>query len=413
MRIRGRKVRRAPRQNTKRNLDTVHILEQYALGTGVKIREPFMVTHFFPVHSDKYITIHNGKKFETRNYDLWRDVVAYIRPILNKEGISIVQVGGKEDGPIDGVEEYTMGRTTLKQTASVIRGAMLHVGIDSFPVHVASCFDVPVVGLYSNMHPSHSRPYWSSFGKAICLESHREGRKPSYSAHESVKSINMINPEDVANAVFKLLKIDASISEKTVYIGPSYASPILELVPNFPIEAVNCPQGGINVRMDYEHNEQILAHTLSKRKCNVLAKKPINLGLLSQFRQNVASITFEIDETFTEDYFDKVKRLGIPMSLGVYKRKVNSITDLRIQFFEYEIDEFTHSTKEDFKDEDITEGQEFKSNKFIMSNGKLYLSYMDWKNDNSTPSFNLNSSKVIDCPEFWREVEHFRITKNI
>ena len=75
----------------------MHLLETYALSTGSKIGKPFIVKKFFPVKYEKYITIQNSSGMPAKCYDYFQQVVDFLLPVLNKENIGIVQIGGKED----------------------------------------------------------------------------------------------------------------------------------------------------------------------------------------------------------------------------------------------------------------------------------------------------------------------------
>jgi heptosyltransferase I len=52
-----------------------------------------------------------------------------------------------------------VGRTSLKQLAAVLVRCAGLIGPDSGPVHVASAFDVPVIGLYATSNPARTGPY--------------------------------------------------------------------------------------------------------------------------------------------------------------------------------------------------------------------------------------------------------------
>ena len=52
-----------------------------------------------------------------------------------------------------------VGRTSLKELAAVIACSQGLVGPDSGPVHLASAFDVPAVGLYATSNPRRTGPY--------------------------------------------------------------------------------------------------------------------------------------------------------------------------------------------------------------------------------------------------------------
>jgi heptosyltransferase I len=52
-----------------------------------------------------------------------------------------------------------VGRTSLKELAAVIARSQGVVGPDSGPVHLASAFDVPAIGLYATSNPRRTGPY--------------------------------------------------------------------------------------------------------------------------------------------------------------------------------------------------------------------------------------------------------------
>ena len=77
-----------------------HLVETYALNCGLKIDKPFLLEKYFPLEFDNYITFHPFSKYESKSYDYWQDVIDFIHPELEKAGIRILQIGGKDDTPI-------------------------------------------------------------------------------------------------------------------------------------------------------------------------------------------------------------------------------------------------------------------------------------------------------------------------
>ena len=55
--------------------------------------------------------------------------------------------------------------------------------------------------------------------------------------------------------------------------------------------------------------------------------------------------------------------------------------------------------------EDICDNSFYLSNKTLISKNKEYKSKAHWMNKDTIK----DDSKVIDCPEFWEEVQHFNI----
>ena len=62
--------------------------------------------------------------------------------------------------------------------------------------------------MYGNTYADIAKPYWGDKSKHIILESHRNGKKPSFLADESPRTIDLIRPEEVSCGILKLLKID-------------------------------------------------------------------------------------------------------------------------------------------------------------------------------------------------------------
>ncbi len=71
-----------------------HIAEEYAKSLGVKIGYPVLRSHFFPLVSDKYVTLQTAKKFEARNYSFWDYTVSLLRSYI--PDYDIVQVSENE-----------------------------------------------------------------------------------------------------------------------------------------------------------------------------------------------------------------------------------------------------------------------------------------------------------------------------
>ena len=111
-----------------------------------------------------------------------------------------------EDRPLKGCL-HAQGKSDLNQTAYILSKSLLHLGADSFPAHVASGYGKKIVCLYSNNYAANCDPYWTADEDKVLLEPKRDGKKPSFAAEESPKTINTINPEDIADGVLKLLNI--------------------------------------------------------------------------------------------------------------------------------------------------------------------------------------------------------------
>ena len=101
-----------------------HLAEEYAKSCGVKIGKPILKPHYYPVVHEKYITIHNDKKVQAKEYDMWDDVISLLKPNLGD--IKIIQIGAYGEQTIDGVDQH-LPTNTLKQSAHIIENALAHV----------------------------------------------------------------------------------------------------------------------------------------------------------------------------------------------------------------------------------------------------------------------------------------------
>ena len=143
----------------------MHLLDSQSLQSGKKIQKPQVYERYFSLPVDKYITVHTTSK-NAKTYDYFADVISILAPILQKEGIHFLQIGAKEDRPLKNVINIC-GGSSYGQTAFVIKNSLLHLGVDSFPNHLAGYFDVPVVGLYSNNYLDCVRPFFGDSAKQI------------------------------------------------------------------------------------------------------------------------------------------------------------------------------------------------------------------------------------------------------
>lgn len=348
----------------------MHILEQYALGCGVKIKKPYIYDKYYPLPFEKYIILHAPNKFQSRTYDYWPDVLNFITPYLNQNNIKIVQIGDKSESLF--VEDcyITNGQTDFNQLSFLIKNAELLLGIDSFPIHLAGHHNINIVGLYSNMYKEHSMPYWGDKTKQILMESHRNGLKPSYVQNEIIKTINLINPEEIANNVLNLLKIKSNINLKTIFVGQHYKNAIIEMIPSNPVNtnSLNIPH--INVRMDKEFNLKVLEQQLNISKVAIITNKCLPIDLLKFYKENIVRITFFINSNFDHTFFEEFINLGIPFDLASQESE-DEINKLKIKYMEFG-NIFKIDNKNLLNDIKNLNNLQFKSNKKTFYNNKMY-----------------------------------------
>jgi len=381
----------------------MHILEQYALGCGVKIKKPYIYDKYYPLPFEKYIILHAPNKFQSRTYDYWPDVLDFLRPYLVENNIKIVQIGDKSEALFTDDCYITNGQTNFNQLSYLIRNAQLLLGIDSFPIHLAGYHNINIVGLYSNMYKEQSMPYWGDKNKQCLIESHRNGMKPSYMQHEIIKTINLIHPEDIANKVLELLQIKSNLKLKTLFVGEHYRNQIIEMIPSHPVDTRNLNIPHINVRMDQEFNLKVLQEQLNISKVAIITNKILPIDLLKFYKENIARVTFFINSEFDSSFFEEFIKLGIQFDLASEENE-HELNKLKIKYMDF--GNIVKINRDDLSN-DIKnlEGLSFKSNKKTFYNKKIYPTHYHAFKDKpykDTDIFEFNNSISLEDINFIR-----------
>ena len=429
------------------------LAEVYSLSTGLKIGKQFLLEKFYPLKFEKYITIQSGSGMGAKNYDYYNEVVQLIKPLLEKNNIEIIQLGGKEDIPIFGCN-YLQGQTDLHQSNFIVSRSLLHFGNDSWLAHRAGELQIPIITLYGSTTSSCHSSY--KFSKAAFIESHRFGRNPSFSAQEQQKTINLIKPEVVAQKILDFLDIKENIKFETIYIGNQYnnynqlggfdnnndlkeisfheeylkakgfqnikivkMNGFLEIVPNQVVDPNKFKNFSVNIRCDFYNDDRFLFENLRHHKSTIIANSQLNLDVLKGAKPQINEIKFEINENIPIYWYKNLIKLGIKTIFFTKETTPEKIKKLREQYYDYfTFDLLKESTKEDFikstqeyqniKDyQPNLNGLKFKSNKLILSNNKVYLSKAHYLSELSVNENQKDAITVIDNLSFWAEYQHF------
>tara|TARA_B100000131_G_C18095913_1_gene604037 strand:+ start:840 stop:1964 length:1125 start_codon:yes stop_codon:yes gene_type:complete len=360
-----------------------HLAEEYAKSCGVKIGEPILKPHYFPVLEEKYITIHNDKKIQTKEYDYWADVVTLLKEHIGD--IKIIQIGAHGEEPIEGVDKH-MPTATIKQCSYVLQKSLAHVGIDSVPVHIASALDKPVVGIYSHTYANTCNPLWNKKSKAICIESKRDGQKPSFSLQEPVKMINKIMPEEIAQAVLDVLGIKKTITYKTISKGLNCNIKCVEIIPSKKTDIVS---PFIDVRMDIDHNEDVLEYILQRNTAEVTLSNPLSEKFLASGR--IKKIIYK-SESFNKDFIKLIKKYAIPNALVCTSKQ--RLPKERHKVFDFLINksieaDIIQQNKKRFGDHDLNK-LKIKSGKKTVCGDQVYETFYDFNGRENIDDFFLD-----------------------
>ena len=200
------------------------------------------------------------------------------------------------------------------------------------------------------------------------------------------------------------------IKHKTFYIGDLYPTKVVEVIPDFVPPAGFMEQRALNLRMDYNFDEQILIHWLQNRKINLLSNKPINLNLLKYFKKNVVQLTVNINKSFTTKYLTDVKNIGI--NVEVFCEKEDELADFRFKFFDFDVNENMFKSKSDLEESlpKLNGSTKFLSGKILLSEEKKYSCYEAKK---AKKELTTQPEVVYDTEDFWKELDHYRLINDL
>ena len=395
-----------------------HLLESYSLQTGAKISKPFIIKNFYPVPK-KYITIHNSSGMGAKNYDYFQDVIDEIAECLSKNEIKIVQIGGAEDLPLNNCI-HLQGKTNYNQTAYIIENSLLHIGNDSFPVHLASASDKPIIALYSITTPKIAGPCFNSKEvndyKVFCFSPDYNGKKPSFNPNENPKTINAINFENIVQAIEKVLGLNIGYNIKTLFKGDKYLVKVIEFVPDTLIRPDFAGGSLINMRADLckqDIDENLIFANLKNRKFNLFiknSKKIKNVHILSSLKENVANYFIDVtDETIDAEYIKILTEHGIKPTILYTGENEEYFNEIKINLINFNLN-FVKYSPQKVDIENILKNADTKSiilktNRLVLSSGKIYLSILSYTNNESSDSNFEKLDKIKNYKNLDKELE--------
>ncbi len=408
------------------------LLELYSLASGLKIGDQHLLEQFYPLPNniDRYITLQGSSGMTAKNYALWGNVIELIKPHLDSVGISIIQIGGEKDAPIPSAV-HLLGKTNFHQTNYILSRAKLHMGSDSWCQHRTGFLKIPTIVLFGATDPANHAAYSYDEAKTSFLVSHRNGRLPSFQSQEQNPSINLIPPEQVAKAVLKNLGLIDNIQVRSLFFGQLYQqpTPFIEFIPTTTELPKETPLVPLHIRMDLDFQENNLAQLLNAGiKCVVITDRPINPQLLTQFKSNILAFNYEIIDSFQPSpQYIKFVKATIPSNAWFTKNiDEENLKRLRLQYFDIcFVEKYSELTRQQglegianflnkkVLDLDVNLGKmKVKSNKFIVKEGKIFISQEHLNQNLSIPSYAENSGDVIDTQLFWKDLNNYYLYEN-
>ena len=283
---------------------------------------------------EKYITFETSAD-SAKDYDYWHDVISVIQPKLQEEGITIVQLGKSGSKQVQGCAT-AIGITNRNQDAYIIKNSLLHFGVDGYLSQLAGIYNKNTVCLYSNNNKNDIKPYWGDPEKQILIESDRGGKKPSFSSNENPKTINMIKPEVISEAISKLLNLKHDFNYKTLEFGFNYSNKIVESVPNQIVSAQQMGITSIIIRMDFVFDEEKLAEQLKHCKCSIVTDKAIDKDIIAKFKANIKEVIYYIDKNHDPSFVGVLQKNAVPFAL-FSDLDEETINPFKIDYMDYGI----------------------------------------------------------------------------
>lgn len=395
----------------------MNIAELYSLTAAQKLDKIYTLEKFYPLPFEKYIIIQPWSK-PSKCYSYWQEVIDAIYPILEQENIKIVQVGGKDEKPLNNCY-HTQGKTNWGQLQYLISKSQLVLCVDSISAHLAGHYNINLIDLISNNFKECVAPYFGDKNKQIILEPDRTAKNPSFALDEGpIKQIDEIKPEEIIGAINKLLNLTIPIPE-SVYFGNQYTNPLIEILPNLILNPELHKDKIIQIRCDYLPNfdYNYLIQNIARRKCVVIINSIIELEPLKQLRPNIAAIAYKMQKDGGAgelEFIKKLKKLGVQFRLIKEYSISNPMTekeiaDLKFIYLDIAPIQFIKLEK---KDVQLQEKLKYVSNRNIYSKEQVFLSEAALKLNLPSNS----NTQIIDSQEFldklnW-EAEYYYFYKN-
>jgi hypothetical protein len=388
----------------------MNTLQSFSLSTNLPISSPYLQRDYFPITLDlsKVILILNtfeDPNKQARIYDFFQDVIDFGYQELAKHGYSFFQ-------PLTGKEirlncDNSIFNLTPNQIAYLIDNCALVIGNDNVYSYVANNANIKNITLFGPSSPCAHSPQFS-LSKSISIRE-CEGN-PSYRSIEIPKSINENKVETVLNNIYSLLEIECKSNILSIFSGQNYPLNVIQYIPDCIINPENFKNSLVTIRMDYYHNEDTLFKILESRKCNIICDKQIDTNKLKYFKENILQITYNINKNVDINYIKKLIKTGIRICF-ISEESGDDLVETRIKMFDYSLVE--NLLKQKIKTEisqKCSSKTFYRTNNFILSDGKIYTSHKKYLNKQSIPSFAQNTEKFdVNDHSIWENLDFIKI----
>jgi hypothetical protein len=384
------------------------LLDAYSTTTRLKYTEPKLHEQFYPLPFDnRYIVFMSQSGMGGKNYPYWEEVFDIVKQFLGD--IKILQLGGPNDITFRHVDLNICGKTNFYELCHLVKNASLSISGDTSLVHLASTYKIPLVALYGLTDPKISGGFFGDKDKEIYLEPDRKKFPLTFNPND--QSVANIKPEEVARAILKSLNIAAQVPLDTKHFGPFFLSKTLDVIPNMVVHPQQFPNSLLNIRGDIEFNEDGIYQNIANYRSTLIVSRPLNIDILKQVKPHIARLLYLLEDDHNLEFVKRLQKAGIPFDLASYKDQ-DWINQLKFDYADYGV---IHKREYPLLPESCKiEGPVwFKTNKFILANGKVFLSIWHYKNNQPINNFNENFAQIPSVNELdWnRDIEYYWIYK--
>lgn len=368
-------------------------LEFYSSVNGLSIDKPCIYDMFFPTEEEDFILLDTGGS--EGKYKNWQLVLGILNPFLQKRKISTFHNGEVSDKNIISTNRLN-GSVAPNQLSYLLKKSKLLITTNPLAAQMAAFFNKSFIFLCDEDALKKYKFLW--------LKSKN---------YKVILNDQNTKPEEIASTALRFLDIPLNIDFETVYIGhKNYdGAEFIESVPNQVCRFENSNQY-VTIRMDLHFDEDFLTKQLNYFNCAIVTNKRINLDILKIFKHRIPQIIYFIEENDDPEFCYSVIKLGIKT---VFFSKLSKEERQKKKFHYMEMG-LIHEKEtknvadiENFKKIDLDKLY-FLSNRFILSNSKVYpseASYFEGKPTTSKTQIN----PVINSQLFWDDLDTFWILK--
>lgn len=376
----------------------MHKLESFALSSCSKIEKPYIHKQFYPIVQSKFICVSQDSLDQSKTYDYYDDVLFHIHPYLAENGISIIEIGDTKNKKL--FHTTQLKGLNINQYSYILSKCDFYLGNLNLFASICGHYGKNIFCPSNNDYEESSSPYWKTKESHIIYP--KSKLKPLFIHSENPKTINKVNPENIAIKILDSLKIDHSLGKvKTIYSGENYCLESLDILPDDSLMPSVKFESSVNIRMDKEYNLNFLKSCNKLNKISITTNQVIPPEYLFFLKENIEKINLILSTSTTQREIEILESIGKPVQF-FYKDK-KSINDIRVKFIDKSIFEYPSFSKRDLNVKNLN-NLKFLSKKNIFYKNKLYNSYL-------SISLGRNTSDVKDSLEFWEDLSFYRIYK--